>query len=40
MTIAGWLFMSASWLVILTLFVFCMSRTLRPKDRNNSKKGE
>jgi hypothetical protein len=37
MTIAGWLFMSASWLVILGLFVFCLSRTLKSKDRDSGK---
>jgi hypothetical protein len=37
MTIAGWIFMSASWLVILGLFIFCLCRTLRSKDQNNGK---
>lgn len=36
MTIAGWLFMSASWFVILGLFTFCLYRTLRSKDKKNS----
>lgn len=36
MTIAGWLFMSASWLVILGLFIFCLYRTLHSKDKKNS----
>jgi len=34
MTIAGWIFMSVSWAVIIGLFVFCMSRTLRPQDKS------
>ena len=37
MTIAGWIFLSVSWLVILSLFVFSLSRTLRSKDRSNSR---
>jgi hypothetical protein len=37
MTIAGWLFMSASWLVILGLFIFCLCRTLRSKDKNDTR---
>jgi len=35
MTIAGWLFMSISWLVILGLFSYCLYRALRSKDRDN-----
>lgn len=31
MTLAGWIFMIASWTVILGLFTFCLFRTLRPK---------
>ncbi len=33
MTIAGWIFMSVSWTVIIGLFAFCMSRTLRPSKQ-------
>lgn len=33
MTIAGWIFMAVSWTVIIGLFVFCMSRTLRPSEK-------
>jgi Na+/melibiose symporter-like transporter len=29
MTLGGWIFMGASWLVILALFGFSMYRTLR-----------
>ncbi len=29
MPISGWIFMGVSWAVILTLFVYCFSRTLR-----------
>jgi hypothetical protein len=36
MTLAGWIFLSASWLVILGLFTFSLFRTLRSKDQNNS----
>jgi len=37
MTIAGWIFMSVSWTVILGLFGFCMTRTLRPrKNKSNN----
>jgi hypothetical protein len=36
MTLSGWIFLSVSWLTILSLFVFSLSRTLRSKD-NNSK---
>ena len=32
MTLAGWIFFSLSWLVILALFIFCLIRTLRSKD--------
>ena len=30
---AGWIFFIVSWGVILSLFVFCMVRTLRTKDK-------
>lgn len=33
MTLAGWIFMSVSWAVILGVFSFCMSRTLRPSEK-------
>jgi hypothetical protein len=36
MTVAGWIFFSASWVVILGLFLFCLYRTLRSKDQNNT----
>jgi hypothetical protein len=35
MTLAGWLFLSVSWLVILGLFTFSLIRTLRSKDDNS-----
>ena len=35
MTLAGWIFMIASWAVILGLFTFCLTRTLRPQDKLN-----
>jgi hypothetical protein len=31
MTTAGWIFMSASWGVLLAVFVYTLVRTLRPK---------
>jgi hypothetical protein len=31
-TIDGWIFLGASWLLILGLAVFCLVRTLRAKD--------
>ena len=31
MTTGGWIFMIVSWAVILTLFVYCMYRTLRSR---------
>jgi len=31
MTLGGWIFMAASWLVILGLFGFSMYRTFRPR---------
>jgi len=30
MTLSGWIFLGASWAVILALFVFSMIRTLGP----------
>ena len=38
MTIAGWIFMIVSWTVIIGIFSFCMSRTLRPPRRDNDNK--
>ena len=32
MTLSGWIFMSASWVVILGMFFYCMRRTLRKED--------
>jgi len=32
MTLAGWIFLVVSWLVILLLFAFSLYRTLRSKD--------
>jgi hypothetical protein len=29
MTTAGWVFMLTSWAVIISLFVYCMGRTLK-----------
>jgi preprotein translocase subunit YajC len=40
MTLAGWLFLSVSWLVILGLFTFSLIRTLRSKEQNNSRQEE
>jgi len=31
MTVGGWIFMVASWAVILALFAFSMARTLRTR---------
>jgi uncharacterized membrane protein len=33
MTIEGWIFMIISWAVIIGLFIFCMTRTLRPAKK-------
>lgn len=35
MTFSGWIFMIVSWAAILGMFVFCMSRTLRPPKQND-----
>ena len=32
MTLAGWFFLSVSWLAILLLFIYSMLRTLRRRD--------
>ena len=32
MTLGGWIFLGASWLLILGLFAYCLVRTLREKD--------
>jgi hypothetical protein len=32
MTLGGWIFLGASWLLILGLFTYCLVRTLREKD--------
>ena len=37
MTPAGWIFMIISWAVILGLFTFCLTRTLRPGNKNENK---
>ena len=29
MTLSGWIFMLASWTVILSMFFYCMYRTIR-----------
>ena len=34
MTLGGWIFMGASWLVILALFGYSMVRTLRADKRD------
>jgi hypothetical protein len=34
MTLAGWIFMSVTWAVIIGVFSFCMSRTLRPGNQS------
>lgn len=36
----GWLFMVIGWSVILALFLFSMSRTLRTKDNRREDNGE
>jgi hypothetical protein len=33
MTIGGWIFMLASWAVILTLFAFAVLRTVRRREK-------
>jgi hypothetical protein len=33
MTIGGWIFMLASWTVILTLFTFVVLRTVRRRQK-------
>ena len=32
MSAQGWIFMIGSWLIILSLFAYCMFRTLTAKD--------
>jgi len=32
MTLGGWIFMGASWLLILGLFAYSLVRTLREKE--------
>jgi hypothetical protein len=32
MTTAGWIFMGASWAVLLVAFIYTLVRTLRPKS--------
>ena len=32
----GVIFMAVSWTVIIGLFVFCLKRTLRPRDNDNN----
>jgi hypothetical protein len=34
MTLSGWIFMFASWAVILGMFFYCMYRTLRNEDHD------
>lgn len=36
MTLAGWIFMIVSWTVIIGIFSFCLSRTLRPRAKDNN----
>lgn len=36
MTLAGWIFMIVSWTVIIGIFAFCLSRTLRPSDKTKN----
>lgn len=36
MTAAGWIFMIISWGVILGMFAYCLSRTLRPTKKYDS----
>jgi len=36
MTLGGWIFMGASWLLILGLSVFGLVRTLRGKDEGKT----
>ena len=38
MTTAGWIFMLASWGVIMGLFVYSMVRTLLPKKPDDTSK--
>jgi hypothetical protein len=43
MTLAGWIFMAVSWTVIIGIFSFCLSRTLRPRvndSRTNESEAE
>ena len=32
MRIEGWILMAGSWVIILTLFVYCMARTLTSRE--------
>jgi len=34
MTFYGWLFMGMSWILIISLAVFCFNRVLREKDED------
>jgi len=36
MTLGGWIFMGASWLLILGLSAYCLVRTLRGKDEGET----
>jgi ABC-type nickel/cobalt efflux system permease component RcnA len=40
MTLGGWIFMLASWGLILGLCVFSLVRTLRAKDNQKHDSGE
>jgi hypothetical protein len=35
MTLSGWIFMIVSWGLIIGMFVYCMSRTLKTDKRQN-----
>lgn len=40
MNIGGWIFMSASWAIIIGLFVYCMIRTLTSGKRTDDREDQ
>ena len=39
MTLGGWIFMGASWAVILGVFLYSLIRSLRQKDQSEGDQG-
>ena len=40
MTPAGWIFMMLSWTVIIGMFAYCMTRTLRGPKQDQTQNSE